>query len=149
MAVRHATQDDLPLLKELSTEFRAVHKRGKQLPYDEAAWLEALDAAIGSDEMLVLILDEGAGFFVGAISATPYAPIPVANELVWYTKPESRGRGFALYRAFMRWAEGKNVEYVFLTMPEPTPALERLGFEVADIGYFKKMPRAAAVRAAE
>ncbi|MDC0659532.1 GNAT family N-acetyltransferase [Leisingera sp. SS27] len=149
MAIRPATHDDLPVLKQLSAAFRADHKTGMKLPYDEAAWMEVLSAAIEGDDTLVLLLDDGAGFFVGAISATPYAPIPVANELVWYTIPEARGKGFGLFRAYMRWAKEKNVEYVFCTMPEPNPALERLGFEVADIGYFKHTPRTPAVRAAE
>ena len=149
MPIRLATHDDLPLLKKLSSAFRADHKTGTQLPYDEASWLEVLSLAIGRDDHLILILDEGEGFFVGAISATPYAPIPVANELVWYTIPEARGKGFGLFRTYLRWAKEKNVEYIFCTMPEPNPVLERLGFEIADIGYFKHTPRIPEARPAE
>ena len=149
MAVRSAKLDDLPLLKELSSAFRFAHKTGMKLPYDEDSWVEWLSNAILRDDYLILILDEGKGFFVGAISATPFAPMPVAYELVWYTFPEAKGRGSSLFRAYLRWAKEKNVEYIFCTMPEPSAALERLGFEVADVGYFKHTPRPPALQAAE
>ncbi|MCP1846113.1 N-acetylglutamate synthase-like GNAT family acetyltransferase [Bradyrhizobium sp. USDA 4524] len=143
MSVRPATPSDLPVLKTLCAAFRAEHRAGAALPYEPDMFMESLAAAMKSDDVLLLILDDDQGFFLAALGVTPYSTVQVAHELIWYTRPEARGRGFSLFRAYMRWARAKQVEYVFLTLPEPSETMERLGFSRADIGYYMRLPPAA------
>jgi GNAT superfamily N-acetyltransferase len=139
MAIRPATKADMPALERLCDAFQAEHRAGADLPYDPPMFMQSLAVAIDSDDALLLMLDDDKGFLLGSLGATPYSPVTVANEMLWYTVPEARGKGFGLFRAYMRWAKEKQVKYVFMTMPEESEVLLRLGFKQADVGYYKRL----------
>lgn len=143
MSLRRATITDLPTLKSLCEAFRAERKFAAELPFDVDMFMRSLSAAMDNDDMLLLLLDDDQGLFLGALGVTPYSTIQVAHELLWYTRPNARGKGLSLLRAYMHWAEAKRVEYVFMTLAEPSRAMERFGFIRADTGYFMRLPPAS------
>lgn len=139
MSVRSATVTDLPVLKSLCDAFRTTRRLAADIPFDPDLFMTSLAAAIDDNDTLLLMLDDDQGFFLGALGVTPYSTVQIAHELLWYTRPEARGRGFSLVRAFVSWAQAKRAEFIFITLPEPRKAMERFGFTMADVQYLRRL----------
>jgi RimJ/RimL family protein N-acetyltransferase len=141
MTVRKATQADLPQLALLIDEFRKTYH--PDAPFDPAMFLDRVTTNLDNPRFIILMLDNGEGMLIGHVVFSNCSAEPVARELVWFTRPTARGKGMPLLRAFRAWAEGLNLRYLFCTIADVNPAMERLGFRQMEVSYFMELPTRA------
>ncbi|WP_299211376.1 GNAT family N-acetyltransferase [uncultured Tateyamaria sp.] len=126
MTIRQANLDDIETLTELTEEFVATMPPG--FPYQRSAWSVFLENSINSPDSLVLVQDNGGGLIVGSLFQNAFSGTLCANEVLWYTRPQYRGTGMKLLFSFRDWAREKQAFYIYLSLAQESPALEKLGF---------------------
>ncbi|MGL6210827.1 MAG: GNAT family N-acetyltransferase [Paracoccaceae bacterium] len=140
-AVRRATAADMPILTRLCFAFWSTHF--PEVPYDPPHFLAYIERNLDNENLFVAILGEGDGMLMACIVPTIFSTRLMVREIVWYTEPSARGRGMPLYRACERWARASKVEHMMCTLPWVEPAMERLGYKMAEVSYFKTLSTSA------
>lgn len=135
--VRQAVASDVPVLRELFHRF--WEENFPTVAYNPKHFLSYVEKNLGNDDLFIAILNEKDGVIMGCVTPTVYSPEPMAREMVWYTLPEARGHGMLLYRAFESWAKASHVSQVMFTLPWVEPKMERLGYKMAEVSYFKRL----------
>lgn len=138
MSVRSALPEDMDTIGELFEEFRLAHQ--PDVPYDPDHFLGYVRKGLDDPSCLALLLDDDKGLLLAAITQSIYAPQKLAKEIVWYTRPDARGRGMALFRAFGLWAGMMGADHVHCTLQRPSPAMARMGFTLTEVGYIRPAP---------
>lgn len=146
MTIRKAETADLGRLDQCAREFYSSSKflRGFDLERFTAFWMGLIQSGTG---VVFLLIDgnEVAGTIGGVIYPEPYSGELVATEFFWFVRPELRGGGVKLYRAFEAWARDRGASQLRMvhlldSMPEKLErAYTHLGFEPAEIHYTKEL----------
>ena len=136
-AVHRATRADMPVLTKLCHAFWDTYF--EEVPYDPPHFLDYVERNLDEENLFVAILGEADGMLMGCVVPTIFSPRPMVREIVWYTEPHARGRGMALYRAFDRWARARGVGHVMCSLPWVEPAMEKLGYRMVEVSYFKTL----------
>ncbi len=138
MAVRRfSAEDDFSILGDMVVAFQKEHTAN--FPYDLSHFVGFLERNIDNPDVAVFVLDEDQGMLVAMLMPTEFAPEKVGREVLWYTRPESRGKGYSLFRAYEKWARDGGAHYVFCALKQAEPVMERLGFTQVDVSYFKRI----------
>lgn len=137
MTVKVATDKDLPIVADLLDEFWKTHHPG--FPYDPEFFLGFLSRNLENDRLQVLLLNDGNGLMINCLTMSEFCSLPAAREMVWYTRPEARGRGLSLYRRFCKWAKAHGAGLMVCTLGDKTPGMERLGFRMSEVGYYRAL----------
>lgn len=156
--VRRATQDDIPALLAMCRALHLESPRYRTCSFNQDKVEGTLQHLIGTlatgsnDDACVLIADrdgEVVGVFVGVIRQHLFSDDCAAHEVLFYIKPEHRGRTRAavnLVRTFERWAHARGVaEKVVGTSTEITTATtlrlyEYLGYHSHGFAMIKRGP---------
>jgi len=126
MAIREAELTDLNTVISLGKEF--TEKRLGFLTFDTESIERYIKYAIEDDEHVVYLLDDDQGVLIGVINGNMFSREVAADEMMWYARESSGGKGIHLLRRFIRWAKEKKCNYVTCAIEQQTPAMERLGF---------------------
>ena len=141
-----ATVSDLPRMETAAREFYALSRflHGFDMARFVTLWTDLLEKDMG----VIFAVENGAGIhgaIGGVVYPEPYSGDPVATEFFWFIKPEHRGSGLDLYRAFELWARKKGCKQIRMVhlmdlMPGRLAVLyRRLGFEAAEMHYVKEL----------
>lgn len=98
----------------------------------------------------MIFLEEGEdglinGALGGMIHRDIYGEALIAEEFFWFMRPDTRGGGVRVYRAFELWAKargGVSLQMVHLldSMPDKVARFyEAVGFKAAEIRYIKTL----------
>ena len=93
----------------------------------------------------MLVLDDFHGALGGVCVPDCHRECMVASEFFWYVKPEHRGGGIRLLKAFEKWAREQGADRIIMThladsMPEGLKKLYiRLGYEELETNYIKEV----------
>ena len=137
MTIRDAVADDIPVIRDMCDEFwRNYHPNG---PYDPDYFMEFLEENVENPGVQIILLDDDLGLMINVMTRSNFSPDAVAHEIVWYTRPEARGRGMMLFKRFKEWAEESGAKQLFCTVREASPAMERMGFYKTEVSYLKKL----------
>lgn len=143
--IRQAEIADLPKLAAGAAEFYAASDflTGFDIARFVELWTDLIGRGIG-----VIFLEEGAdGLILGALGGMIHRDIygedQIAEEFFWFMRPDTRGGGVRVYRAFEAWARERgavSLQMVHLldSMPAKVGAFyERVGYRAAEIRYIK------------
>lgn len=135
MQVRFAEARDRGPVLRMAREFLA--ESGLDVPWD-AAWASIeLDSLMADPEAAVFVLDDGGvcGVLAARAGARAFTPERIAQELMWWVRPEARGAGAAklLLDAFEGWARARGCDV--LALGAHHRADERLGLLYRRRGY--------------
>ena len=87
--------------------------------YDRHHFRHVFRGLLSSDRGLVAVIEEDGevvGCMISAIGETPFAPILVAEEIMWWVKPESRGpESLKMLDVYEAWAAGMGAKIVGLS----------------------------------
>jgi hypothetical protein len=135
MPVRKAQISDLEVISELCDQFWLTHQ--PEVPYDKEYFISFLRAGMNDPTCLALLLDDDQGLFLAVITKSIFAPTKIAKEIVWFTRPDARGRGMELFRAFSAWASMLGADHLHCSLQRPSVAMRRLGFFPVETGYIR------------
>lgn len=129
MALKLATLEDIDSLYAMCQEFYRQTDLNFELNKDYG--ISFLQSHIPNPDHLSLIWEQDSqqcGCLLAFALPHPFLPIRVANELVWWMHPSTRGKGsLKLFQAFEYWAkEIKHCETICVTSTSSTdPSLEK------------------------
>jgi GNAT superfamily N-acetyltransferase len=144
--IRKAAEADLQNLAAGAAEFYAASEF--LTAFDIGRFCELWTELLGRDHGVIFVAeDQGliTGAIAGMIHRDIYGEALIAEEFFWFVRPETRGAGVRLYRAFEAWARERgavSLQMVHLldSMPAKVGAFyERLGFRAAEIRYTKTL----------
>ena len=106
--IRIATAADEQAIVELATRAWSETPLGREIPADDKRIRRTAVDAIRSPNVYLRVLDMGGihGLIAGTIVPAMTFAGDVATDLMFYVKPEYRGRGVLLLKGFLRWAFG-------------------------------------------
>ncbi|WP_282078560.1 hypothetical protein [Epibacterium ulvae] len=136
-AVRRATKEDMPVIRDLLRGFRENHT--PDFPHDFEYFSSLVEAVIDQPAALILLLDEDQGILIGMMLPTQFSLQPVAQELIWYTRKESDRRGIRLLKEYLNWAREKKSTHALCALKHEHPLMERMGFNQVQVGYYKRL----------
>ena len=139
-----ATVEDFSDVVDLAMEF------SNQTPYgvlpEQSKIEELVQGFINSPTSLVLLLlKEGrpTGLLIAVVNEFLLTRDKMASEIAWYVRPEARGYGFHLRKAYEFWAEHvQKVRFIHISSLD-TPAvnkyLVRLGYTPTEKAFVKEI----------
>ncbi len=144
--IRLLTVQELPMAAQLGPQFYAEGKLpGKFVPEVFAAkWTELMELGMG----FILGLFDGpklAGVFGAVVAGDVNDGEMTANEMFWFVRPESRGRGLSLMSAYeaearKRGAKRCSMIHLLELQPEKLADLyERRGYRAVETAYHKEL----------
>lgn len=109
---------------------------------DEATIAGIIDNFLQSPkEEKIIILDEGKGFLIAAITKFPFGNTKVATEIGWYVEPEFRNQGVGdqLVEAFEYWADklGVKVKTLAFMDKDLTEYMKKKGYVPYETAHYK------------
>ncbi|HEX4275838.1 MAG TPA: GNAT family N-acetyltransferase [Bryobacteraceae bacterium] len=145
MEIREATVSDLPAMETTARLFYASSSQLRRFEIGRfcETWRGLLEN--GAGVIFGLFGDEVMGALGGVRHRDPYSEEMIAAEMFWFVRPEVRGPGLRLYRAFEAWARAvgcNQIRMAFLedSMPEKVEAIYlRLGFHPVEKLYAKEL----------
>ena len=137
MTIRQACKTDIEVLVSLTDEF--AHSKTYKVPYDPTHFRSVLEGAIENPMYYIGLLNNDHGELIGMLTDCIFDGRTLAHEVLWYTRPETRGNGFSLFRDFTRWAKENGALAVGAGLPEPHPVMERLGYAKTEVVYFRDL----------
>lgn len=140
------TVEDLPSLIEGANEFYSSSKFLQK--FDAATFCELWKCLIVGGMGVIHIDRDGdvvTGAIGGIIHKEPYNSEKVMAEMFWFVRPEYRGLGVRLYKAFEKWAVesgAASIQMVHLldSMPDKVGQFYiRCGYEAVETRYTKRL----------
>lgn len=129
MTIRRATIQDFDQMERMLHDFHAEREieADAQL-YDRAHFRATYRALIGSPDAFCATLEiksEVKGCILAGISTSPFAPIKVTEEVLWWVDKDARGaHGVKLLDLYEAWAIERGARIIGLySFEEETPAL--------------------------
>lgn len=108
--IRPAAMADLPALERMLLAFHAESRAPVAVDaYDRSHFGATVSALLVSPRgyVAVLDLDGPRGVLMAMAAVSPLMPVLVADELMWWVDPASRGRwALAMLRHYEAWARG-------------------------------------------
>lgn len=144
--IRHATASDRDRVLLMARDFH----RAAGLPFAFCPVTASMlfDAALHDDDRLCLVYERADGAPVGTLCAYAgphmFAPVKVAQEIMFWIAPEHRGRGArGMMQAYEAWARSRGCALVHMVGlgadPVTTAFYQRLGYEPAERHFFKAL----------
>lgn len=145
--IRHAELTDLPRLAAGAAEFYAASEF--LTAFDIGRFCEIWTTLLRSGSGVIVIEEGPDGLINGALGGMSHRDIYgedlIAEEFFWFMRPDTRGGGVRIYRAFERWAKARGavtLQMVHLldSMPEKVARFYlAVGFKAAETRYIKKL----------
>lgn len=148
--IRQAELDDLPKLAAGAAEFYAASEF--LTSFDIGRFCELWASLIGGDGPVtgVILIEEGEdglinGALGGMVHRDIYGEALIAEELFWFMRPDTRGGGVRVYRAFEAWAKARGaVSMQMVHLLDSMPAkvarfYHAVGFKAAETRYIKSL----------
>lgn len=145
--IRLMTKNDFPRVVPLLEDF--VTFSSYDLPFDVSHVESTFNSLADSEDALLLVLvdtddDDVCGIFGAVVNVHLYSPVKVASELVWWVKPEVRGRkeSLKMLRAFEYWARNvKAADFVSMSSLSVNQSVskiyQRYGYKEAETAWIK------------
>lgn len=146
-SIRQAELTDLPKLAAGAAEFYAASEflNGFDMGHFSQVWASLIRSGSG-----VIFLEEGEdglinGALGGMVHRDLYGDTLIAEELFWFMRPDTRGGGVRVYRAFEKWAKAHgavSLQMVHLldSMPEKVARFyHAVGFKAVETRYTKTL----------
>jgi GNAT superfamily N-acetyltransferase len=143
--IRLATEHDRPRVVAMAKEFHAV----AGLPFEfSAPMASALFSASISETNRICIIFAPDGIARGVLVAQAgmhrFAPVKVAEEIMWWVDPAHRGASaMKMLAAYERWARDRGCSFASMVGLgyDPTPArlYEHRGYVAAERHYLKPL----------
>lgn len=129
MTIRKATIKDFAAVERMLHSFHEA--RQIEVPadlYDSAHFRQTYRALIGSPDAVCAVLEldgEVKGCLLAGVTTSPFAPVKVAEEVVWWVDEDARGKhGVKLLDLYERWATDAGARVIGLySFEEEAPAL--------------------------
>lgn len=147
MMLRLGTSADVDIVYTMCRNF--YHQADLTFELDEQHGKQFLHTHITGPESLTLIWEKAsqpAGCLIAIAPLHPFFPVRIANELVWWMEPNSRGSGsLKMFQAFEYWAkEIKKCQAISVTSTSSTdPTLEkyyqRKGYSLRESTWTKEL----------
>lgn len=144
ITLRLATPEDFVGVTDLAMEFSST------TPYNVAPLREKIEELVGtylsSPSAVVLLLmanDAPVGLLIGVVNEFLLTRDLMASEIAWYVRPQARGHGHHLRKAFEYWAKNiHNVRFIHMSSLD-TPAvnkyLKRQGYAPTEKAFVKDL----------
>jgi GNAT superfamily N-acetyltransferase len=152
--IERLTTAQLPELEPGAREFYASSTVLRYL--DPARFIEIWTAFLSSGNAAIFAARNGAGekpgMITGAIGGIVHPDLYdaarlVADEFFWFARPDHRGAGVALYRAFEQWARERGASEIQMchlidSMPAKVARFYMsAGFHAVEVRYSKDLQR--------
>lgn len=115
--IRLAAMADLSAIEAMVLRFwRTTGAPVETDAYSRGHFAATLSALIEAPTGFAVVLDRDGprGVILALVSISPFAPVKVADELIWWVEPEHRGGGWGaqLFKSYEDWAVGQGVAMV-------------------------------------
>ncbi len=147
--IRDATEDDIPEILAMGRKFFDLAGWSEVAEWDDASVTATLNHLMGSDDGILLVIDDGAGRITGMAGALLYPfylniKHRTGQELFWWVEPEARGReALELFDALENRARGQGaMSFAMITVEGLRSAAlgryyRRRGYRAAETTYIK------------
>jgi GNAT superfamily N-acetyltransferase len=144
--IRTLKVSELAMLADGATEFYAASRWLGRFDAERfrVIWTELLGTG-AAVIFVALAANAITGALGGIVHQEIYGDRLIAEEFFWFARPEHRGAGVALYRAFEEWARVRGAAalqmvHLFDSMPEKVARFYlRTGFEPVEMRYQKDL----------
>ena len=147
MEIRQATFEDMKGLLDLGETAFEESPYYKRFTQDFARQYKVIVACLQDPGTAIFVCDDFSGVLIGHITQQPWFVEPIAENDLFYIKPEVRGssRALRLLEAFEAWAVGKGVRHYSVSVSSGIQTdktagfLEKLGFEPNGLMFVKEL----------
>lgn len=140
--IRIANIEDVPKVVNSVSGFM---KESKHAPFSVEKSIQSWESIVEAGIGVMLILGDFDGALGGFATPDPHRDCLVASEAFWYVKPECRGNGDELLKAFEQWAKKQGCGRIIMThlsdsMPQSLKKYyERKGYLELETNYIKEL----------
>jgi GNAT superfamily N-acetyltransferase len=143
--MRAATLSDVFAVTAMARDFHSASPYAS-IPFDPVSFRLYVTERVEDENAIFLVEDDLSGFILGLMYPCYFnSKVIVAQELLWWVKPEYRGRGHRLLEAFEETARDLGAEHIICTTT-PTlkeealsKAYERKGYIPAGGQFLKRV----------
>lgn len=139
-----ATPEDFIEVLDLAMEFSRNTPYGVEPDVDKIA--ELINAYLHSETSIVLLLRKdtiSVGLLIGVSNEFLLTRDRMVSEIAWYVRPEARGHGHHLRKAFEYWAEhiqkARFIHMSSLDTPAVNKYLARQGYVPTEKAFVKDL----------
>lgn len=104
------------------------------VPVDRSHTAATVARLISSPDARVLLSDSG--FIAGVLTPTIISPVPICQEIGWFS---TDGSGLRLLRALESWSRSRGAALVQLSTGSGGPDLSRLGYRQAEVAWVRSV----------